>query len=171
MGITCDNASPNNTMIEVLPELIAGFPGAANHTRCFNHIVALVAIRIVRQFDVSSGEDNEAMDEAERELQELAEGLDIEEAVTQREREVDNDGDEGDDDDGWREERERLSVADRKELDESVRPIRMLLVKVSVRSMDMFMNSPFLCSFVRFHSRSSTPVRSYSHCGLQHWRS
>ena len=124
-------------MIEVLPDHIPGFPGAANHTRCFNHIVALVAVRIVRQFDVASGENKEAMDEAEQELQDLAEGLDIEEAVTQREREAADDEDdednEGDDVSGWNEERAKMSVADHDELDESTRPVRMLLIKVSSR--------------------------------------
>jgi hypothetical protein len=53
LGITCDNASPNDTMIEELPKLIAAFPGSANHTRCFDHVLALVAKRIVCQFDVA----------------------------------------------------------------------------------------------------------------------
>jgi hypothetical protein len=123
-------------MIEVLPQHIPGFPGAANQTRCFNHIVALVAIRIVRQFDVAKATDTDIMDEAERELRELAEGIDIEEAETQRERETrdDDDEDEDIDDDIWHEEREMLSATDRQELDESVRPVRLLLVKVSTLS-------------------------------------
>ena len=30
LGVTCDNASPNNTMIDALAELVVAFPGAAN---------------------------------------------------------------------------------------------------------------------------------------------
>lgn len=131
LGITCDNALPNDTMIEELPKLIAAFPGAANHTRCFDHVLALVAKRIVRQFDVTSGVDSEAMDEAERELRELAEGIDIEEEAAQRERDTGDDDRDDDDEGNDDEEMAQLSVADRAELDESTRPIRMLLVKVS----------------------------------------
>jgi hypothetical protein len=132
LGITCDNASPNNTMIEELPKLIEAFPGSAYHTRCFDHVLALVAKRIVRQFDVTSGGNSDELDEAERELRDLAEGIDIEEETAQRERDT---GDDDDDDDKGDEDAEKemaqLSVADREELDESTRPVRMLLVKVS----------------------------------------
>jgi hypothetical protein len=51
-------------MIDELPDLIENYPGASNRAHCFNHIVALVAIRVVRQFDVPGGE-NKSMDEAE----------------------------------------------------------------------------------------------------------
>jgi hypothetical protein len=121
-------------MIEVLPSMIEDFPGAPNHTRCFNHVVALVAKRIVRQFDVKGG-DSDGMDEAERELRELAEGLDLEESVTQSERDVDDkDEDDDDDDDGY-DVTANLSATDREALNESLRPVRTLLVKVSKYSM------------------------------------
>ena len=134
LGITCDNASPNDTMIDVLPELIEGFPGAPNHTRCFNHVVALVARRIVRQFDVATGGDSDTLDEAERELRELAEGLDVEEVTAQSEREAEEDEGGDDDDDGWPDDIAGLSATDRTALDESLRPVRSLLVKVSIYS-------------------------------------
>jgi hypothetical protein len=38
-------------MIEHLSTLIENFPGAANQTRCFTHILNLVAKSILRQFD------------------------------------------------------------------------------------------------------------------------
>jgi hypothetical protein len=80
-------------MIDELLALINDFPGAPNRTRCFNHVIALVAARLVWQFDVSTEGDMETMDVAERELQELAEGIDIEETLTQREREDNSDDD------------------------------------------------------------------------------
>jgi hypothetical protein len=132
LGITCDNASPNNTMIDELLKLIRNFPGASNRVRCFNHVVALVAIRIVRKFDVPKGGDNWDS-EAEQELQELAEGLDIEDPMTQTEQETGEDDEEDDDGiEGWANERSELSTADHEEHDESVRPVQMLLVKVSL---------------------------------------
>ena len=99
--------------------------------QCFNHIVALVTIRVVHQFDIPGGE-NKLMYEAEQELQELVEGLDIEEAAAQRERESDDDEEEDDEDGGWVEARANLSTTDHEELDESVWPVWMLLVKVSL---------------------------------------
>ena len=30
LSITCDNASPNDAMVDVLAELVVAFPGAAN---------------------------------------------------------------------------------------------------------------------------------------------
>ena len=122
LGITCDNASPNDTMIDKLPNLNENYLGTSICAQCFNHIVALVTIRVVHQFDVPGGE-NKLMYEAEQELQELAEGLDIEEAAAQRERESDDNKEEDDEDGGWVEARANLSTTDCKELDESVQPI------------------------------------------------
>jgi hypothetical protein len=47
LSITCDNASNNDTMIEHLSTLVENFPGAANQTRCFTHILNLVAKSIL----------------------------------------------------------------------------------------------------------------------------
>lgn len=128
--MTCDNASPNDVMIDDLPNLVPKFSGVSSHTRCFNHVVALVVVRIVRQFDIPKDNDDKDT-EAEKELRALAKGLDIEDIVTQRELEDSDEDDQNDDGtEGWAEERAKLSAADRLEHDDSVRPVRMLLVKV-----------------------------------------
>lgn len=132
MSITCDNASPNDKMMTELPKRLPEFPGETNHTRCFNHTIALVAVRVVRQFDVPSGDTETIMNEAEQELRELADGIDIEEEVTQQEREVDDDDESDDDVLDWEGEREDTFILDREDLDENTRPVRMLLVKVSI---------------------------------------
>jgi hypothetical protein len=156
-------------MIEELPDLIDGFPGAPNHTRCFNHIVALVAKRIVRQFDVASGGDSDTVGEAERELRELAEGLDVEEATAQREQDISDDGGDGDDDDDvWHDD---LSAIDRQALNESLRPVRTLLVKVSIRFAIEILDLPASQSFVKSRSQSSTPAPFCFRFGLPLWRS
>ncbi|KAF9537612.1 hypothetical protein CPC08DRAFT_613930, partial [Agrocybe pediades] len=51
LSITCDNASNNDTMIEEMSTLLDHFPGAPNQTRCFTHILNLVAKTIIKQFD------------------------------------------------------------------------------------------------------------------------
>ena len=53
LGITCDNASNNDTMIENLATIMSHFSGEANRARCLAHIVNLVAKIILRQFEVS----------------------------------------------------------------------------------------------------------------------
>ena len=53
LGVTCDNASNNDTMIESLATIMSQFPGEANRARCLAHIVNLVAKIILRQFDAS----------------------------------------------------------------------------------------------------------------------
>jgi hypothetical protein len=49
----------------------------------------------IHQFDVLKGQADVGLDEAERELRDLAEGLDIEDETTQGEWEVPNDDDKG----------------------------------------------------------------------------
>jgi hypothetical protein len=43
-------------MINELPDLLQCFSGASSHMQCFNHVVALIAIRVVHQFDVCEGQ-------------------------------------------------------------------------------------------------------------------
>ena len=89
----CDNTS-NNTMIDSLSETVMSFEGDANRARCFNHVVALVAKRVIHQFDVPKGRADAALDEAEQALRDLAKGIDLEECQTQAEHK--EDGDEAD---------------------------------------------------------------------------
>ncbi|TDL17969.1 hypothetical protein BD410DRAFT_698447, partial [Rickenella mellea] len=63
LSITCDNASPNDTMTTELTDLINSFPGDANRTCCFAHILNLVAKSIIRQFDVPKKHADMALDQ------------------------------------------------------------------------------------------------------------
>jgi hypothetical protein len=91
-----------------------------------------VAKSIIRQFDVTKGKEDEALNEAEEELHALAEGIDLEDQQMQREQEDADDADDADDNnDGWIDERNALSTEDHEALDASVRPVKLVLVKVS----------------------------------------
>jgi hypothetical protein len=124
-------------MVDRLHILIELFPGAENHVRCFNHVTALVAKSAVRQFDVLKGNTDSALDEAERELRELAEGLDIEESITEDEWEEADEENEnedlpgGEDDDSWVDEVAALLPQDHEELEAKIQPVKLVLVKVS----------------------------------------
>ncbi|KAF9536806.1 hypothetical protein CPC08DRAFT_608459, partial [Agrocybe pediades] len=63
LSLTCDNASANDALISQLPTLLDAFPGAANRTRCFTHILNLVAKVILRQFDTPKKKADQALDD------------------------------------------------------------------------------------------------------------
>jgi hypothetical protein len=131
LGITCDNASPNDVMVDALAELLVAFPGAANRTRCFTHILNLVVKVILRQFDVPKSEGGEALDAASQALADLAGNIEMEEA------EMDQGGDDEEADDreeGWFDPLDRMSQEERETLELAVRPVRLVLVKVSSNS-------------------------------------
>lgn len=128
--ITCDNASPNDKMVDALEHSLDDYPGDANRARCFNHVIALVAKRMTRQFDVAKGAADAALDEAEKELRDLAAGMDIEEMLTKAKQDQDEE-DEDDDEDDDNEMEDGISPEEREELDASTRPVRLVLVKVS----------------------------------------
>jgi hypothetical protein len=114
-------------MIAALACTLDDYPGDPNRARCFNHIIALVGKRMIRQFDVPKGGADAALDEAEKELRNLAEGIDIEDMLAKGRQETDEEDDEDDDgDDG-----DEMDVEDRADLEASTRPIWLVLVKVS----------------------------------------
>ncbi|KAF8172745.1 hypothetical protein BJ912DRAFT_859835 [Pholiota molesta] len=125
-------------MIDELTDLLPDFPGPSNLTRCFAHIINLVAKTAIRVFDLprTAGSD---MDEAEKLLRDLAKDIDIEDLVTQANlASLDatdlNEEEEfaaiANSDEGWIDERMVMNVVDRAELDASVMPVRLVLVKL-----------------------------------------
>ncbi len=111
-------------MIEELANLLDNFPGAANQTRCFTHILNLVVKSILAQFELPKGKAH-----IPDEILKLAEGLELEDEITAKEGEG---GDEKDDDnvEGWIDEREEMSERQLEALEARVEPIRLLLIKV-----------------------------------------
>jgi hypothetical protein len=105
---------------------------------CGVSIVVHVAKSMICQFDVPKGKADAAMDNAERDLRELAEGLGIEEETTKAEWEgLDDEEDEDEDDmESLVDEAADLLVAGHEELDLNVRPVRLVLVKVIYRLYD-----------------------------------
>lgn len=143
MNITCDNASNNDTMIEHMGVLLPTFEGQFHRTRCFAHIVNLVAKSMLRQFDSKKVSEAEAeADEDVRALLELAETMAEEDAATLAELHAE----EGpnapiEDDDEWVDEIESLSKEERAEFLEQVVPVKLVLAKVR----EMFL----LCDYIR----------------------
>jgi hypothetical protein len=138
LGVTCDNASNNDKMIDHLATLIDTFPGAANQTRCFTHILNLVAKSVLRQFEVPKTKARDDCDNAAKELaatfDELEDAEDDDEVFNDSADggdSVDSDENEDDDDDGLVDERDEMSEDECGRLKRSVKPIRVVLTKVS----------------------------------------
>jgi hypothetical protein len=79
LGITADNALNNDKMIDELQLLLDDFPGPANQTRCFLHILSITAKLIIKQFDVPKANNGVVMDDAAQALADIADGLEGEE--------------------------------------------------------------------------------------------
>jgi hypothetical protein len=117
-------------MVAELAKRLPEFPGSANHTRCFAHILNLIARSVIQLFDspVARDIDGAGSDDGQIEaLAALAEGIEQEE-----EEMAVNDTGEDDNTDGWVDEVELLTEEEREELDESLIPIRTVIVKVRV---------------------------------------
>jgi hypothetical protein len=115
----------------MVAKLTQNFAGNASRTRCFTHIINLIAKSLLKQFDVPKKGTGEAVDEAKIALHELAEGLDLEEIETRSQlQRDDDDGDGDDDDDQFEDAFEGLSSYERVELSKSIRPVSVMLVKV-----------------------------------------
>jgi hypothetical protein len=130
LGITCDNASNNDVMIQELEDHIPRFPGASNQIRCFAHILNLVAKSILKQFDVPKATATSILDGDVDDLLELAGEIDVEEDETKANLDED-DEDEDDNVDGWMDERSRMSKEELQNLSADVLPVCRVLVKAS----------------------------------------
>lgn len=126
-------------MIDELEDLLPEF-SKVNHTRCFLHVNNLVGRTLVRQFDLPNAPkptpgDLDATNDPDHELRQLAGDIYLEDLQT-REALLEEavTGETGTDDnvDGWVDEMAALTQAEREVLQDSLRPVRMLLVKVII---------------------------------------
>ena len=130
-------------MVEHLATLIDTFPGATNQIRCFAHILNLVAKSVLRQFEApkTKGGDK-VMGEAARELAAVFNELDDEDeaegsesggnkAGSGNDDELEDDNMVDDDEDGLPDEQDGMEEEELETLEDSVKPIRHVLTKVS----------------------------------------
>ena len=125
LNITADNASSNDTLVEELTKILPHFGGQTNRTRCFLHIVNLVAKSLLREFDapIKNAGSDEDLDEL---MEDTMEQEDLQTQVNDSNKDVDDD----DDDEGWVDEVALLSPRERATLAQSIRPISAILIKV-----------------------------------------
>lgn len=107
-------------MINHLATLLENYPGRANRTRCFTHILNLVAKCIMKQFDKPKKKKTGETEDSDEEADDLAAALDDLEEDDENERmDWENDM------------RADMTAEEVKELEESVKPVRRVLGKVS----------------------------------------
>jgi len=119
-------------MIEELANLLENFPGPANQTRCFTHVLNLVVKSIIRQFDLPKTKGGAVLNEAAEELLNLAGNIEFEEAELEMRDAREGEDAEDDNIEGWVDERVLMTEEEVAELDESVAPVRLLLTKVTL---------------------------------------
>jgi hypothetical protein len=103
-------------MIDHLVTLLENYPGRANRTRCFTHILNLVAKCIMRQFD-----EPKRKKVGERDDMEVDEPDNLAAALDDLEEELEDEENEGS---GWEYDmRIDLTNEDIEELEESVKPV------------------------------------------------
>jgi hypothetical protein len=165
LGITCDNTKENDTMIEVLVDLIIGFPRKANQTRCFAHILNFIAKTIIKQFDAPTKPTGEELSDDERLLVELTEGIELEEIETRvGARQAGENADDDDNEDGWVDELEELSDKEKEQANAELLPIQLVIVKVRpsvVLKCDQPINT--------WGSFRNWLTRSYTHQHISSW--
>ena len=132
LSVTCDNTSNNDTMITELGHMLTKF-SPVNCTHCFAYILNLVVKSLLKQFDVKhEKKDDDDFNEDKQSLLALAENIDKEELTMVQENDTE-DGEYEDDDslEGWVDEVEALMPDEWEQLEESIWPIKKMLVKVT----------------------------------------
>ena len=138
LSVTCDNASPNDTMIDKLKEVLKDFQGKRGQVQCFMHVINLIAKSIIKQFDVpkcANCNDTDKLDDVDELLQELAAlvaDIDLKDKATQQgQGTADNDNEEEDNnEDGFIDKQDEMSPVEWKELERDTWPVCLMLIKV-----------------------------------------
>ncbi|KAG0698043.1 hypothetical protein DFH29DRAFT_810876 [Suillus ampliporus] len=128
-------------MTTELAKLVDHFGGEVARTRCFLHIINLVAKSLIKEFDVPKHKSVksdvpkhksvESLDSAEQDLQDIAGDIDIEDEDTiAANGDGDPSADDADDTEGWIDEINELDDFDCDALQENIRPIKLVLIKL-----------------------------------------
>jgi hypothetical protein len=134
-------------MVNHLAVLVPAFEGASSCTRCFLHVINLVAKSLIHLFDIKKKDADAALangvvagDETHRDDLYMETDEDEDEATSaENDRDKPEERDNGDseavsetdNDEGWVNELDRMSAAERRELRESIGPLKLALVKAS----------------------------------------
>ena len=143
-------------MIDELASIVDVFPGAANRTQCFAHILNLVVKCIMKQFDVPSKNMKQIMLAAVTDMlqQDTDEDGDANESGCKG-AEGETGKKESDDEDnvGTDDSREGMSAVEIEDLEETVKPVQCILTKVSCLSKQTVYNYSLVPTSPSFEKR------------------
>jgi hypothetical protein len=122
--------SNNDTMVKCLSKTIVSFPGATNQMCCFVHTLSISAKAISKQFDIPKGQHDSALDVAAQAFADLAEELEMEEALVMEIQEMVDEEEEDQPLDSWVNFCEGLNEEEHNDLDASIQPVWLMLIKV-----------------------------------------
>ena len=139
-------------MIDELAGLLAHFGEEAGQTCCFLHVINLVVKTLIRLFDLPRGKGKAGTQNMDDELRKLAEDIDFEDFQTRTEN---GDGqDNRDNVEEWVNEVELLTEEEQAELEWHLRPLRLILTKVSLCKISYQMNKSLTFVFCDHRSES-----------------
>jgi hypothetical protein len=160
-------------MIESLANCLNNFPGAANQTCCFLHLLNLTAKSVLRQFKVPKKklredrqDDDNDNDNDFTKVTEALQALSVEIEDDGPSDDVASDEDDKEDNNEGLEERQGMMAEEIAELEEELLPARRMLTKVCTYTWEFI----FIIYFVRFEplrTRSRTHRPLFSHNGTQ----
>ena len=119
-------------MIHQLMVYIDKFEGQECQTRCFAHILNLIAKSIIQQFDIPKAQANKVFDKATTALIVLAGDIDMEEQKMGVGRDDGNDNDNSENVESWVDKQVDMTVEQLAALNKSVQLVRLMLVKVCI---------------------------------------
>ena len=119
-------------MIRQLTVHIDKFEGQECQTRCFAHILNLIAKSIIQQFDIPKAQANKVFDKATTALIVLAGDIDMEEQKMGVGRDDGNDNDNSENVESWVDKQVDMTVEQLAALNKSVQLVRLMLVKVCI---------------------------------------
>ncbi len=146
LSITTDNASANDVMISELAKVLTDFPGQANQTCCFTYIINLIAKSLMKLFEVKKKSQYDVLTNAEHNLQQLVDDIDMEDLKTQIKTYQGHvvGTEEMDDDDDILDEIGKMDDFKAAEFQDEILPIHLALVKV--RNIDCLQRSKYSLS-------------------------
>ena len=154
-------------MTDELAILLEEFPGSENRTRCFTHVLNLVAKSVMKQFDVPKGRAGEALDAAAKHLAHLSNEVEMEEKLSGG----DSSEEEDDNNEGLIDIHDEMSEEEVLRLNESLQPVRLVLAKVSLCGLKLYIDDKCFLSFANLHLLSRTPPQSFFQNGFQYFGS
>jgi hypothetical protein len=124
-------------MIEELGKTLDSFSGAANQVCCFLHIVNLITKSVLHQFEPpkSKKQGSDLFSEGAAELAVPSVNLEDDDNLDEIEEDVD-DGMEDNDVEGLEETCDGMTADEIKELEDKVKPVQLVLVKVCDSPLD-----------------------------------